>query len=95
MSLFFILLKVLVNLTYTFATDDRASPSDIQSLIDLINDLTIPITKEGIQDLANEIDDLVEKIPSVDDVLKDTEKSLQLAENLENDANIARFIYTF
>ena len=76
-------------------TDDRASPSDIQSLIDLINDLTLPITKEGIQDLANEIDDLVENIPSVDDVLKDTEKSLQLAEKLENDANIARFTYTF
>lgn len=78
-----------------FATDDRASPSDIQTLIDMINDLTIPITKEGIQDLANEIDDLVEKIPSVDDVLKDTEKSLQLAENLEKDANIARFICNY
>ena len=78
-----------------FATDDRASPSDIQAIIDMINDLTIPITKEGIKDLANEIDDLVEKIPSVDDVLKDTEKSLQLAENLEKDANVARFVYNY
>jgi len=83
-------IKDLIKSIRTFLKDDRASPSDIQTLIDMINDLTIPITKEGIQDLANEIDDLVEKIPSVDDVLKDTEKSLQLAENLEKDANIAR-----
>lgn len=86
---------MLENFINIFATDDRASPSDIQAIIDMINDLTIPITKEGIKDLANEIDDLVEKIPSVDDVLKDTEKSLQLAENLEKDANVARFVYNY
>jgi len=83
-------IKDLIADIRNFLKDERANPNEIQTLVDKINELSLPVDRQQIQQLADDIRDLSDKLPEVDDVLDKTKEGLDIAKKLQDDANQAR-----
>ena len=77
-------------LTSFVLSDKRANPNEIQQYVDKINALSLPVTRSEIDQLAEKIRNLSDKLPQVDDILNKTGLGLSLAKQLQDDANKAR-----
>jgi len=84
-----VILDLIKNIR-TFLNDKRANPNEIQQYVDKINALSLPVTRSEIDQLAEKIRNLSDKLPQVDDILNKTGLGLSLAKQLQDDANKAR-----
>nr|XP_026694945.1 laminin subunit beta-2 isoform X3 [Ciona intestinalis] len=73
-----------------FLEEEKADPNDIKDLANQVLALSLPVSRSEIDALAEEIRDLVDRLPNVDEILAETDGDLERANQLLADANQAK-----
>ncbi|XP_078493524.1 laminin subunit beta-1 isoform X3 [Ciona intestinalis] len=73
-----------------FLEEEKADPNDIKDLANQVLALSLPVGRSEIDALAEEIRDLVDRLPNVDEILAETDGDLERANQLLADANQAK-----
>jgi hypothetical protein len=73
-----------------FLSKQRAKPDEIRNVATEVLNKKIQLEPEQITELAQKINDTIASLTNIDDILLETSEDLSLANNLKNEADLAK-----